>query len=184
MFIRCLNKSVFILATTTCLLCLSPPSAAQEEPPVVEEDDSIIEGQRCVSSRPIRKTEVIDDQNILFYMRGAAIYLNHLPKPCKRLSESGRFMYRTTVARLCRADIINILQDTGLGLSQGRACKLGTFYAITKEDVEKIKAPRKIEPKPVPPAEPEEPGSGQSEETDQTEETDTREPAGIEQELY
>ncbi len=169
MFSRSLTRSVAILATTACLLCLPPVTLAQEEAPEVEEDDSILEGLRCVSSRPIRKTEVIDDQNILFYMRGAAIYLNHLPKPCKRLSESGRFLYRTTVARLCRADIINILQDTGFGLSQGRACKLGTFYAITKEDVEKIKTPLEVEPKPVPTAEPEEPATEQTEASDQTE---------------
>jgi len=169
MFIRSLTRSVAILASTACLLCLPPITLAQEEPPEVEEDDSIIEGQRCLSSRPIRKTEVLDDQNILFYMRGAAIYLNHLPKPCKKLAQSGRFLYRTTVARLCKSDMITILRDTGLGLSTGRSCKLGTFWGITEEDVEKIKAPREIEPKPVPPAEPEEPGTEKTEVSDQTE---------------
>jgi hypothetical protein len=169
MFDRSLTRSVAILATTACLACLPPITLAQEDPPEVEEDDSIIEGQRCVSSRPIRKTEVLDDQNIIFYMRGTAIYLNHLPKPCKKLAQSGRFLYRTTVARICKSDMITILRDTGLGLSTGRSCKLGTFWGITKEDVEKIKAPREIEPKSVPPAEPEEPGTERSEVSDQTE---------------
>ena len=169
MFSRSLARSIAILATTACLLCLSPVALAQEEPPEVEEEDSIIEGERCISSRPVRKTEVLDDQNILFYMRGATIYLNHLLKPCKGLAQEGRFMYRTTVARLCRADMITILRDTGLGMTTGRSCKLGTFWGITEEDVEKIKAPREIEPKPVPPAEPEEPGTEKSETSDQTE---------------
>lgn len=169
MYIRSLTRSAAILATTLCLLCLSPLILAQEDPPEVEEDDSIIEGQRCLSSRPIRKTEVLDDQNILFYMRGATIYLNHLPKPCKKLAQSGRFLYRTTVARLCKSDMITILRDTGLGLSTGRSCKLGTFWGITEEDVKKIKAPRTIEPKPVPTAEPEQPGTEQTEASDQTE---------------
>ena len=169
MLSRSLTQSVAILATTACLLCLSPLTLAQEEPPDVEEEDSIIEGQRCVSSRTIGRTEVLDDQIIIFYMRGTGIYLNHLPKPCKKLAESGRFMYRTTVGRLCQGDMISILRDTGLGMSQGRSCKLGPYYAITAEDVEKIKAPREIEPQPVPPAEPEEPGSEQTEASDQTE---------------
>jgi len=169
MYIRSLTRSAAILATTLCLLCLSPLILAQEDPPEVEEDDSIIEGQRCLSSRPIRKTEVLDDQNILFYMRGTAIYLNHLPKPCKKLAQSGRFLYRTTVARLCKSDMITILRDTGLGLSTGRSCKLGTFWGITEEDVKKIKAPRTIEPKPVPTAKPEQPGTEQTEASDQTE---------------
>ena len=169
MYIGSSIRSASILALTAGLLGMPLPIAAQEEPPEVEAEDSLVEGQRCVSSRPIRKTEVLDDQNILFYMRGTGIYLNHLPRPCKRLSESGRFMYRTTVARLCSNDIINILRDTGLGLSQGRACKLGNFYGITKEDVEKIKAPREIEPKPVPPAEPEDPRIEQADKTDPNE---------------
>ena len=169
MFSRSLTRSIAILATTACLLCLSPVALAQEEPPEVEEDDSIIEGERCISSRPVRKTEVLDDQNILFYMRGATVYLNHLPKPCRGLTPSSRFMYRTTVARLCRADMITILGYHGLDMGMGRSCKLGTFHGITEEDVEKIKAPREIEPKPVPPAEPEEPGTERTEASDQTE---------------
>ncbi len=162
------NKRGYALAATSCLLILSPLSTAQEDASIVEEQDSIAEGVRCVSSRPIRKTEVLDDQNILFYVRGAAIYLNHLPKPCKRLAQEGRFMYRTTVARLCRSDHITVLIDSGSGLGLGRACRLGTFYAITKEDVEDLKKPLEVEPKPIPPAEPEEPGTGETGESEQT----------------
>ena len=173
-----INKRVYAVTAIACVLVLSPLSTAQEDAPIVEEEDSIVEGVRCVSSRPIRKTEVIDDQNILFYMRGAAIYLNHLPKPCTRLSQEGRFMYRTSVARLCRSDMINVLSDTGLGMSPGRACKLGSFYAITKEDVEDLKKPLEVEPKPIPPAEPEEPGTGETgagEQTDQNDNLETEE---------
>lgn len=162
-------KRIIAPAASCCLLILSPPGIGQEDAPTVEEQDSVVEGQRCVSSRPIRKTEVLDDQNILFYMRGTAIYLNHLPKPCKRLSQEGRFMYRTTVARLCRADMINVLTELGSSVGAGRACKLGNFYAITKEDVEKLKTPLEVESRPIPPAEPEEPGTGQTDEADQTE---------------
>ena len=169
MFRRSLTRSVAILATTACLLCLSPLTLAQEEPPEVEEEGWINEGKRCISSRPVRKYEVLDDQNILFYIRGATIYLNHLLKPCIGLAQEGRFVYHTIVARLCRADNIRVLKDTPRNLGTGPACKLGNFYAITKEDVEKIKAPREIEPKPVPPAEPEEPGTEQTEASDQTE---------------
>jgi hypothetical protein len=169
MFSRSLARSVAILATAACLLCLSPLTLAQEEAPEVEEEDSIIEGQRCVNTISIIRTEILDDQNIIFYMRGTDIYLNHLPKPCKGLAQSGRFMYRTVVARLCRAGIITILHDFGLGMTKGRSCKLGSFYGITEEAVEKIKAPLEIEPKPIPPAEPEEPGAEQTEASDRTE---------------
>ena len=176
-----INKRVSALAASCCLLILSPPGTAQEDAPIAAENGLVVEGQRCVSSRPIRRTEVIDDQNILFYLRGATIYLNHLPKPCKRLSQEGRFMYRTSVARICRADTINVLTDTGSGISPGRSCKLGSFYAITKEDVEKLKAPPEIAAKPVPPAEPEEPGTGQTGDSEENERTGRNDQPGREE---
>ncbi len=160
--------AVFLFALST----VQPIQAADDEAPDTRQPDADMQGQRCLSSRPIRKTEVLDDQNILFYLRGAAIYLNHLPKPCRRLAQEGRFMYRTTVARICRYDIINLLVDIGGTLGLGRACKLGTFYPITKEDVERLKAPFDMETKPIPPADPEEPGTEKSE----TETTDDEDP--------
>ncbi len=84
-------------------------------------------------------------------------------------------MYHTTVARLCRSDMINVLTDTGSGLAPGRACKLGSFYAITKEDVEDLKKPLEVEPKPIPPAEPEEPRTGETGESEQTDQNDKSE---------
>ncbi len=155
--------AVFLFALAT----VQPIQAAEEEEPDIGPPTSDMTGQRCLSSRPIRKTEVLDDQNILFYLRGAAIYLNHLPKPCKRLAREGRFMYRTTVARICRYDIINLLVDSGGTLGLGRACKLGTFYPITKEELERLKTPAEIESVPIPPAEPEEPGTGESGKTEE-----------------
>ena len=120
--------AVFLFALST----VQPIQAAEEEAPDIGPPTSDMTGQRCLSSRPIRKTEVLDDQNILFYLRGAAIYLNHLPKPCKRLAQEGRFMYRTTVARICRYDIINLLIDSGGTLGLGRASTvIGKRYIIT-----------------------------------------------------
>ena len=84
-------------------------------------------------------------------------------------------MYRTAVARICRYDIINILVDYGGNLGLGRACKLGTFYPITKEDVERLKEPFDMEITPIPPADPEEPETGKSEDNEPTDSTETSE---------
>ncbi len=167
MFIGSVYRCVSILAAAACLLCLSPLAAAEEDEATVEE------GVRCLSSRSIAKTEVLDDQNILFYMRGTAIYLNHLQKPCRRLAKEGRFMYRTTVARLCRSDHITVLTDSGFALSSGPTCKLGTFYAITEDDVKDLIKPLEVEPKTIPPAEPEQPGIEGTEESDKSDKTGT-----------
>ena len=164
-------RRISIMAATACLSSLAPLTTAEEtlqNEKNQDDQDSVTEGQRCVRSRSISKTEVLDDQNILFYMRGTAIYLNYLPKPCKRLSDEGRFMYYTSVSRLCKSDSINILREAGLSMSAGRACKLGSFYAITREDVDKLKTPPEVEAKPIPPAEPEEPGAEETRESEQT----------------
>lgn len=90
-------------------------------------------------------------------------------------------MYHTIVARLCRADNIRVLKDTVRTLGTGKACKLGNFYAITKEDVEKIKAPPESESKSIPSAEPKEPSSEQTAETGSTEDVETGEQPVVEE---
>jgi hypothetical protein len=90
-------------------------------------------------------------------MRGTAVYVNVMPKECKRLVREGRFMFETTGPRLCRSDWIRVLTDSGVGMATGRSCRLGNFYAITREDAEKLKQPPELEPEPIPPAEPEDP---------------------------
>jgi hypothetical protein len=171
MIMRSRTKRLLVLATASGFVWLLP-LAAQEVPPIVEEDDSVIEIQRCVNTRPISRTEILDDQDILFYMRNGEIYLNHLRKTCKRLAEEGRFAYSTMTSRLCTDDIISVLTDSGFGLTTGRSCKLGNFYAVTEEQAEKIKAPRTIEPKPVPPAEPQEPRTDETGEASEKAPTD------------
>ncbi len=157
-----MNKLLNAIAAACSLLILSPFAATQEDESTIDEEDAVEEGQQCINSRSIRRTEVLDDQNILFYIRGAAIYLNHLPKTCKRLAQDRRFMYQTSLSRLCRSDLITVLTDSGIGIGTGRSCKLGSFYAISKEDVEDLRTPPKVEPKTIPPAEPEEPGTGET----------------------
>ncbi len=134
-----LSNHAFVLAAAVSLLTLSMPQPGLADEDVIYEDqvdrDLMEGGEQCLRTRDVRRTQVIHDQAILFYLRGAAIYVNVLPKPCKRLSSEGRFMYETSASRLCRGDLIKILQDSGLGMSTGRACKIGGFHPITEEQV-------------------------------------------------
>ncbi|MFQ6004794.1 MAG: hypothetical protein ACE5OQ_04750 [Woeseia sp.] len=146
-----LHKPVHVLAATCCLLGLSPPGSGQDDEPVVEE------GERCISSRPIKRTEVVDDYTILFYMRGKAVYRNDLPRRCRRLSREKRFLYRTTVARICKSDQITVLADSGTSMTSGPTCQLGRFYRISRQEADALLGDHDVEPQPLPPAEPEEP---------------------------
>ncbi len=58
------NKRVYSLAAACCALSLSPFAATLADEAPIEE------GERCLSSRSISRTEVIDDQNV-FSLYGA-----------------------------------------------------------------------------------------------------------------
>lgn len=146
-----LHVRVSILAAACCVLSLSLfASAVADEAP--EEG-----GERCVNMRNVSRTEVIDDQTILFYMRRGVIYRNYLPHRCSGLAREKRFSYRTTISRLCDIDTITVLYDQGVGLTSGSSCGLGRFYPISKDEARALKEPPDIEPEPIPPPEPEEP---------------------------
>lgn len=132
------------------------------------QDDTDDGWTRCVTTSAIRNTVVIDDQTILFYMRGGKIYENSLPRRCPGLRREKRFSYRSSVGRLCEIDSITVLQSGGPGLDQGASCGLGPFVeidetaadAIRKGDLDKAPEAEPLppaEPEPMEPAEPEDP---------------------------
>lgn len=143
-----------------CLWLISP-SFAQDEEPVVDENSV-----DCVNLRTVRRTEVIDDRNILFHMRGGDVYHNVLPRDCHGLKREDRFGYQTNMGRLCRLDTIRVLYNDGMGMREGAACGLGLFHKIDKETAEAFresfdKMPE-AEPLPMP-----EPGEVDDEKDDE-----------------
>ena len=55
-----------------------------------EEDDG---SRRCINTRTLRNTDVLDDTHIVFRMVGSKIYLNTLKTNCRGLSRERRFSY-------------------------------------------------------------------------------------------
>ncbi len=122
-------KKIHVLVLLACLptLLAAVPSLA---------DEVNVEGARkCIGTRAVKRTEVVDDQIVLFFTRGKTVYVNVLPRECKGLSRDRRFSYSTSFGRLCKLDRIRILRDSGAGLREGRSCRLGSFHPITKEDI-------------------------------------------------
>lgn len=95
--------------------------------------------KRCVSLKRISRTDVIDDNNILFYMHGRKVYLNKLPHKCPGLARADAFMYRTSMSQLCDLDVITVLDNIGFGFMRGPSCGLGTFYLIDKQRAKELK---------------------------------------------
>ncbi len=82
---------------------------------------------RCIPISSIRRTEVVDDQNILFYMNNKKIYNNHLPYRCNGLAFGKAFKYATSQSQLCNVDIISVIQSTTGDVLPGASCGLGMF---------------------------------------------------------
>ncbi len=116
--------------------------------------------ERCIPIRSIQNTHVIDDRNILFYMRGKQVYLNQLPRRCGGLGMQRRFMYETSLSQLCDLDTITVLNAFGGGFTRGATCGLGLFHPITEEDADALRnaEPPQPEAEELPTAEPEEVG--------------------------
>ena len=75
----------------------------------------------------IKRTTALDDYNILFTMSGKKVYLNRLSHRCSRLGFLDSFSYKLVGTRLCRGEIITVL-DNG---DAGSSCSLGTFELLT-----------------------------------------------------
>lgn len=149
------DKRIYLVAAAFCLLTLTPAvlTFAQDEGDVDEG------GERCIDTRQIRTTRIIDNRNVLFYMRDRTIYHNELPHACSGLRRGKAISYRTALSKLCSIDTINVLDDYGAGMSLGPSCRLGKFRPVTKEEADALRDGKDadIEPEPIEPAEPEEP---------------------------
>lgn len=129
-----MKKGLIVIAGLMSFFVALAGSADQAE----ETADPVVETVDCISLNWLDRTDIIDDRNVLFYMRGDQIYLNQLPHRCSGLRVADKFSYRPTINRLCSIDTITPLRDSGpggLGMTGGIACKLGPFKSITEDDV-------------------------------------------------
>lgn len=146
-----MTKQISMLIVLACLINLSTADSSMA-------DELMEEGVRkCITTRTLKSTAVIDDWNILFMKAGNTIYHNILPRRCKGLSKYRQFTYTTLSGSLCNFDNIQIPDDHS---RNGRFCRLGVFYEVTIEDipdiVKSLYGPTVTRPKPQPPARTEE----------------------------
>jgi hypothetical protein len=92
--------------------------------------------QPCVYLGDVRRTTILDDNNILFYMRNGTVYQNHLHNTCFMLRSANRFTYGSSaLRRLCVGDIIQVLPESSFGGAPFpmATCNLGSYLQIDKE---------------------------------------------------
>ena len=142
-----MTRQPYVLILLACLLNL--PAADSSMADEVK-DDTV---RKCITTRRIKSTEILDDRNILFHTIGKDVYHNILPGRCNGLARSDAFSYRTSGGRLCDLDTIRVLET--FSDMPGRSCRLGVFHRISKEDVPAVREgpDQPSETKPLPPAE-------------------------------
>lgn len=111
-------KSSFIASVILAAFSLS--SSAWAEAPKAKG-----ETKQCIHLGWLDRSEIIDDQTILFHMKGGQIYENKLPYPCSGLKFEGGFGFSTSLHELCSTDIIRVLR-------RGSHCGLGDFVPYEK----------------------------------------------------
>jgi hypothetical protein len=115
----------------------SVPAAAQRQ----NDDSNAV--RDCINLMQIDHTRVVDEDTILFYMRGDDVYRNDLPNRCPGLDFDERFMYRVTLNQLCDVDVITVIDDLGFGFMAGASCGLGKFRPISEEEAEALTGRRR-----------------------------------------
>ena len=136
-----MHKHIRQFVAATALLLLAWPVLAQDPADEAPAEELVYDEntEDCISLRNVRRTEVVDDRNVLFYMRGSTVYHNILPRKCGGLAREDRFSYQTSVGRLCRLDHIRVLYNDAFGLREGNRCSLGVFHKIDSEDAKAFK---------------------------------------------
>jgi hypothetical protein len=116
---------------------------ADEKDAAAENDDAVSDAAfdrtpiDCVSVSRIRRTEVIDDQTVLFEMNGDVYLSNILDNTCPGLGREKRFIHET-YGRLCDIDTITVLEQWGTSFRNGFTCRLGKFHPITEIEAEEL----------------------------------------------
>jgi hypothetical protein len=91
------------------------------------------EPRSCITTRQIEDVNAVSDRVILFHLKNGRTYRNDLPDACPQATRSGSaFSYRTTGARLCAIDVVQIAEPAS-GFAYG-GCQLGKFtrYELPK----------------------------------------------------
>ena len=85
------------------------------------------EREMCLEVVRIKETRILDDRTILFETLGGAVYISRLPADCPGLRIGGGFSYETANSKLCKQEIIQVVQP---GSAMGSTCGMGEFVRI------------------------------------------------------
>lgn len=102
----------------------------------------------CVSLAGLDRTRVVNDDTILFYMKGNTVYANTLPRTCRGLKRTDALSYSTSLSSLCNVDIISGLRRSAGTFYPAVRCGLGMFVPIEEDELALLLAEPELKPEP------------------------------------
>ncbi|MEP3052465.1 MAG: hypothetical protein ABJP48_06920 [Erythrobacter sp.] len=124
---RLVSGLAFACAIASCAPVEGSSEFVSDAPPAKVVGEPVT----CLSITSIRQSNVHDDRTIDFVTRGGKVYRNSLSRGCSRLGFEESFTYATSIARLCRNEIIYTLESGGgNNLQRGAGCSLNDFVPI------------------------------------------------------
>ena len=128
------SKRIAVASAAALLAAIGPKSASAQEPPTA--------AKSCVYLPDLDHTKIVNDRNILFYLRNNTVLQNSFREPCYGLHEKSRFTYGSnSMKRLCMGDMITLIADLSFGgVASANTCKLGMFLAVDEDEVDDLLA--------------------------------------------
>ncbi|MFV2090426.1 MAG: hypothetical protein ACC642_07215 [Pseudomonadales bacterium] len=99
------------------------------------DSDEYIESTRCISTRLIRSTLILDDRHVVFEMSQRKYQLVQFKTRCPRLRRDSTLVYEVRGSQLCRLDQIRPANSFGHGQDIGPPCSIPGFTEVTREQV-------------------------------------------------
>ena len=133
---------------TAILLSLGALAWACESNAQEESDKDGVSGKtrNCVNTRRIRRTFIVDDRNLLFYLGTRTVLLNTTENQCAGLKREGRFSWISNSGVLCKGDGISGSHDPWGRTRPVATCQLGIFHQISREDADAMREPVVVAP--------------------------------------
>ncbi|MEM8769467.1 MAG: DUF6491 family protein, partial [Pseudomonadota bacterium] len=94
------------------------------------------ERERCINTRSVRNTEVLDDRHIVFELSSKRYYLVQFKHRCFRLRPRSTVIYETRSNQLCRLDAIRAGDGSMLSSTDiGPPCSIPGFIPVEPEQI-------------------------------------------------
>jgi hypothetical protein len=135
----CTSRRRWHAAFAVVLALLLPAGAPAQDGEDEEDGGEAAVAQACLDHPTIRRTRIINDRNIAFFMRNGTIYLNQLPRQCPSLRRTSLVNYAIENRSVCEGSLFQVMWEAGTGnFVPSFVCRLGPFVPSTAEQLEDL----------------------------------------------